>query len=43
MTKVFGLYGLVRSQAAADVVSFCIALGMVIPMIMELNNLQNRE
>jgi putative MATE family efflux protein len=43
MTKVFGLYGLVRSQATADVVSFCIALGMVIPMIAELKNLWERE
>ena len=43
MTKLFGLYGLVRAQATADAVSFCIAVVMVIPMIFELNRLQKGE
>ena len=43
LTLVFGLDGLVRAQAAADVVSFCIALGMVISMVVELNRLQKKQ
>jgi putative MATE family efflux protein len=42
MSKVFGLQGLVRAQAVADVISFCIAIGMVISMISELNRLQGK-
>ncbi|MDR3139741.1 MAG: MATE family efflux transporter [Treponema sp.] len=43
LTSLFGLTGLVYAQAAADLVSFCIALGLVIPMILELNRLQKRQ
>jgi len=42
MTLVFGLQGLVRAQAAADVLSFCIAIVVTIPMILELNRLQKQ-
>jgi putative MATE family efflux protein len=40
MTILFGLDGLVRAQAAADVLSFCIAMVFVIPMMFKLNRLQ---
>ena len=40
MSKLFGIQGLVRAQAAADVVSCSIAIVMVSSMIMELNRLQ---
>jgi hypothetical protein len=43
MTMLFGLQGLVRAQAAADVLSFCIAVGMVISMMFELTRLQKAE
>ena len=43
MTMIFGLQGLVRAQAAADIVSAFIALGMVIPMFVELNRLQREQ
>jgi putative MATE family efflux protein len=43
LTRLFGLMGLVHAQAAADVVSFCIALGLVIPMVLELNRLQKEQ
>lgn len=37
MTHLWGLTGLSLSQATADVVSFCFALRLVIPMMKELN------
>jgi len=40
MTHFWGLTGLSLAQAAADVVSFCFALIMVIPMMKELNRRQ---
>jgi putative MATE family efflux protein len=40
LTMLFGLNGLVRAQALADVFSFCIAMILVIPMIFRLNRLQ---
>ena len=43
LTKLFGLQGLVRAQATADVVSFCVAVGMVVSMIKELNRLEKGE
>jgi putative MATE family efflux protein len=42
-TKLFGLMGLVRSQAAADVVSCCIALALTLPMIRELTRRQKEQ
>ena len=43
MTKIFGLQGLVYSQAVADVISCGIAVVILIPMIMELNRLHKGE
>jgi putative MATE family efflux protein len=43
LTTLFGLQGLVRAQAAADILSFCIAVGMVISMMFELTRLQKAE
>ena len=43
LTKLFGLQGLVLSQAVADVISFFIALGMIAFMISELNRLEKGE
>ena len=41
MTNIWGLTGLSLAQAASDVVSFCFAAAMVIPMIKELTRRQN--
>jgi Na+-driven multidrug efflux pump len=43
LTKLFGLAGLVRAQATADVVSCCIALMLVMPVIMELTRRQREQ
>jgi putative MATE family efflux protein len=43
LTKLFGLAGLVCAQAAADVVSCCIALALAIPMITELTRRQREQ
>jgi putative MATE family efflux protein len=43
LSKLYGLNGLIHAQAAADVLSFVIALGLIIPMILELNRLQKTE
>lgn len=43
LTKVFGLMGLIHAQATADVVSCCIAMMLVIPMIKELSRLQREQ
>jgi putative MATE family efflux protein len=43
LSKLFGLRGLAHAQAAADLVSFCIALSLVIPMIRELDRLQKGQ
>jgi putative MATE family efflux protein len=43
LTMFFGLNGLVRAQAVADVLSFCIAMVLVVPMISKLNHLQKAE
>lgn len=40
LSWLFGLNGLVYSQAVADVISSLIALGFIIPMIRELSRLQ---
>ena len=40
LTYMFGLTGLSVAQAASDVVSFCFALALVIPMMKEINNLR---
>jgi putative MATE family efflux protein len=40
LSKLFGLTGLMYSQAAADVAAFGIALIFIIPMMRELNRLQ---
>jgi Na+-driven multidrug efflux pump len=40
LSKLFGLNGLMHAQAAADLVSFCLALIFVIPMLRDLNRLQ---
>jgi putative MATE family efflux protein len=43
MTMIFGLRGLTLAQAVADVLSFCIAMALVIPMIFELNRLHKAD
>jgi putative MATE family efflux protein len=43
LTLVFGLNGLATAQATADVVSFSIALCMILPMMLRLNRLQEAE
>ena len=43
MTKLWQLTGLALSQAASDLISFCFALVLVIPMMKELNNLSRIE
>jgi putative MATE family efflux protein len=43
LSKLFGLAGLVHAQAAADVLSFCIALGLTAPMMANLGRLQKTQ
>ena len=43
MTKLWQLTGLALSQAASDLISFCFALVLVIPMMKEINNLSQTE